>query len=182
MCESHAKASLFYNKGILNLSRSCRILRVIRIEELKSRQDRVVGKILRTLPEYFGFESAIVDYCDCARQSAYTTYAAVSKKHNVLGVSMIVMNNEMTAQLWLIAVSRESHRRGIGGLLLERSEQGAREMGRQYIMAKTIGPSQKNPNYLKTFEFYRKNGYSMVFEIADQIWGGSHCAIMVKKL
>jgi GNAT superfamily N-acetyltransferase len=134
------------------------------------------------LPEYFGFESSIVDYCDCARRPAYTTYAAIAEDDRKIGFSMLVMNNEMTAQIWVMGVMPEFHRQGVGRLLLEETEQGARALGRQYILAKTIGPSQNDSNFARTFNFYCKNGYTMVAEIADHIWGGSHCALMVKKL
>lgn len=48
-------------------------------------------------------------------------------------------------------------------------------------MARTIGPSQNDPNYLKTFNFYLHNGYSMLVEY-DFVWKGDYCAFMVKKL
>lgn len=141
----------------------------------------MVGQILRALPEYFGFEAGIVDFCEAARKMKNTTYAAITDDGTRAGFLLLTMNNNMTAEIWVMGVLPEFHGHGIGKALLERAETESRKRGRRYIMARTIGPSQNDPNYLKTFNFYLHNGYSMLVEY-DFVWKGDYCAFMVKKL
>jgi GNAT superfamily N-acetyltransferase len=72
-----------------------------------------------------------------------------------VGFSMLVMNSSQTAEVWVMGVLREFQGQGIGSALLARLEDEARKKGARYIMVKTIGPSQKDPYFLKTFSFYR---------------------------
>lgn len=140
-----------------------------------------MGQILRALPEYFGFEAGIVDFCEAARKSKNTTYAAIADDGTRVGFLLLTMNNDMTAEIWVMGVLPECHGQGIGKALLERAENESRKRGRRYLMARTIGPSQNDPNYLRTFNFYQNNGYSMLVEY-DFVWKGDYCAFMVKKL
>lgn len=152
-----------------------------RIAELRADQAKLVGQILRQLPDYFGFESAIVDYVDNARQPEFKTFVALDNSDKALGFIMITMNNEFTAQIWVMGVVPKSHGLGIGKALLAEAEKDSKARNRRFIMAKTVGPRDNDPNFLKTLSFYQRNGYTMVIEL-DYIWKGSSCAILVKQL
>ncbi len=143
--------------------------------------DRVVGRILRALPEYFPFESAIVDYCEAARKSKYLTIAAIDDSDHKKGFVMVTMNNDTTAQIWVMAVAPEVHSKGIGSQLLEEAETLARSSGAKYIMVKTVGPSDNNRNFLRTLNFYLFNQYTFLAEF-DFVWAPTHCAVLYKKL
>jgi len=155
--------------------------RKFQIKELRSNQDKVVRYVLRELPEYFGNENAVKQYGEDAKQPQSTTFAAVMEDGEKAGFATLVMNSESTAEIWVMAVLPEFHRQGIGSALLEKVHGECRREGRQFIMAKTLGPSASDENYLKTFAFYRKNGYSMLVEDA-LIWRSYPCAFMVCKL
>jgi GNAT superfamily N-acetyltransferase len=143
--------------------------------------DRIVGLVLRKLPDYFGSEAAILGYCKNARMPAYKTFVASGERGQTVGFAMLVMNNSMTAELWVMGVVPDFHGHGVGSSLVARLETEARKRGARYMMVKTIGPSQKDANFLRTFSFYLMNGYAMVVEY-DNIWKGDQCAILVKKL
>ena len=151
------------------------------IKELKLHKDRVVGKILRKLPQYFPFESRTIDLCKDARSPKYTAFCATDTSCEKVGICLLVMNNSSTAEIWLLAVSPEFHGQGIGTLLMARAENEARNRGRKYMLVRTISPSQNDPNYLRTFSFYKKLSYTFLFESED-IWQGTTCAFLVKKL
>ncbi|MBS1992664.1 MAG: GNAT family N-acetyltransferase [Cyanobacteria bacterium SZAS LIN-2] len=153
----------------------------IRIEQAVGNPDRIVGTILRTLPEYFGFESAIVDYCENARDEKYTTFVALSENADAMGFAMMVLNSDTTAELWVMGVLPAFHSRGIGARLVEAVETEARKRACKYLLVKTIGPSQNDPNFLKTFKFYLKQGFELLME-CDFLWAGSSCALLLKKL
>ena len=80
-----------------------------------------------------------------------------------------------------MAVLREFHGKGIGAKLVDAVETEARKKKCKYMLVKTVGPSQNDPNYFKTFNFYLKQGYELLME-CDFIWVGSFCAMLLKKL
>jgi len=151
------------------------------IVELKVDQEKIVGTVLRALPQYFRQESAIVDYCHNSKLPQYKTFASLTDGGNQVGFAMLVMNNSMTAEIWVMGVVPDFHGQGAGSLLLGRLEEESLKAGRNYLMAKTIGPSQNDPNYQKTVAFYIKNGFTMLVEW-DFIWKDDYCALMVKPL
>ena len=155
--------------------------RYFRIEKKLSDPSRIVGGILRDLPEHFGFESAIVDYMVDSRSPQFTTLVAFDIQEKPIGFIMMRDNNADVAEIWVLGVLKSAQNGGVGRALVEAGEREALQSGHKYVFLKTIGPAQNDPNYLSTYHFYLRNGY-LLLDQRDYFWSGSWCAFLVKKL
>lgn len=134
--------------------------------------------VLRALPEWFGIEEAIDYYLD--EIQGMTTYLALDGDA-VAGFMSITSHNPYTAEIHVMGVYPEYHRRGAGTALVEAAERWSRERGHEFLEVKTLGPSRPHEPYARTRAFYMKCGFLPLEEIHD-IWPGNPCLIMVKKL
>ena len=139
-----------------------------------------VERLLRALPDWFGIEQAVRDYVEDARTKP--TYLAVdSESAEVLGALLITRHFPETAEMHVLAVDPEHHRRGIGGALARRFEDDMRAEGVRLLEVKTMGPSSPDESYAKTLAFYRAIGYLPLDELHGY-WPEDPCLILVKPL
>ncbi len=138
-----------------------------------------VEKILRALPEWFGIESAIVNYC--ADSKVMPTYFAVLGNGTRVGFACIKFHNETTAEIHVIGILKEYHGNGIGRALIDYVAEQAKKQFCEYLMVKTIGTSSPDKNYAQTREFYPKVGFRPLAEF-DSIWPGYPYLLMIKKI
>jgi N-acetylglutamate synthase-like GNAT family acetyltransferase len=100
----------------------------------------------------------------------------------IAGFAAIHHHNADSAELHIIAVSRECHRRGVGRLLLKRIEREAVDAGARLLEVKTLGPSREDEGYARTRKFYLAMGF-IPLEETTALWGEDNPAlIMVKPL
>ena len=138
-----------------------------------------VEQLLRGLPEWFGIEESNRAYVDSARVLPST--AAVIDGE-IVGVCLVRLHNPLAAELHLLAVRRDFHRRGIGRRILDAVETHLRAEGVQLLQVKTFGPSGHSVEYERTRLFYEALGFVPLEERTD-IWGpGNPCLILVKPL
>lgn len=134
--------------------------------------------ILRSLPDWFGIESAIENYANEIR--SLPTLVAIHEGR-IAGFLSLKFHYTNSAELYLLAVRQEDHRRGIGSMLLTHAEEMVRQRGCQFLQVKTLGPSRPSPEYARTREFYLACGFSPLEELPD-LWPGNPCLIMIKYL
>lgn len=135
--------------------------------------------ILRSLPEWFGLEEYLVAYL--ADIDRLPTFGAIDGKH-VLGFLTVNRHFDCSAEIQVMAVSREYHRQGVGRRLVVHVEDLLIAQGVKYLQVKTIGPSYPDHFYPDTRAFYTSMGFSPLEETMA-IWGeGKPCLIMVKTL
>ncbi len=135
--------------------------------------------ILRSLPEWFGIDAAIVGYVDDIRRLP-TWIADVDGED--AGFVTVATHNESTAEIQVMAVRQSVHRRGVGRALLAAAETHARTAGHRMLEVKTLGPSRDNEPYARTRAFYAAMGFLPLEESAS-IWGERNpCLVMVKWL
>jgi ribosomal protein S18 acetylase RimI-like enzyme len=98
------------------------------------------------------------------------------------GFLSLKLHTEAAAEVYVIGVRPESHRRGLGTALLEVAEQYLRERGVEYLQVKTLGPSHPSEHYAATRSFYEARGFRPLEEL-PAIWGEENpCLILVKRL
>lgn len=85
------------------------------------------------------------------------------------------------AEIHLLAVRRDWHRRGVGTALVTSAERMAGADGANLLSVKTLGPSHPDPNYRRTRAFYHALGFLPVQELHG-LWPDNPCLIMVKPL
>ena len=147
--------------------------------EDKIRKKEVCLKILRDLPEWFGIESSLLKYSEEVMEKDF--YTVLISGEPVAFVS-VKINNEFTAEIYVIGMLKKFHRMGIGKILIEKIEKNLIEKGYKFLMVKTVSESLDNAAYAKTRLFYKKVGFLPLEEIVE-IWGEKNpCLIMVKTL
>lgn len=135
--------------------------------------------ILRSLPQWFGIEFAIVQY---ARDTGTLPTYVARTDGDVIGFLTLRMHNAFAAEISVMGVLPAWHRRGVGRRLVLAAEAYLREQDTRYLQVKTIGPSCDDPFYAQTRAFYFAVGFRPLEEI-KQIWDDHNpCLIMVKYL
>jgi GNAT superfamily N-acetyltransferase len=138
-----------------------------------------VDRLLRSLPEWFGIEAAIVDYVESAHR--LPTYLAWPPSGAAAGVLLAARHFPSSAEIHLMAVDRARHRRGAGRALVAALEADLVTDGASLLQVKTLGPTHPDPAYDATRRFYDALGFLPLEEIHG-LWPGNPCLIMVKPL
>jgi GNAT superfamily N-acetyltransferase len=142
-----------------------------------------VDALLRSLPEWFGIESSIVDYVKAAAD--LPTYVAWPARDRTapgpVGVLLAARHFPRAAEIYLMAVRRSEHRRGVGRALVSALERDLIADQVRFLQVKTLGPSHPDPGYIRTRLFYSGMGFAPLEENQD-LWPGNPCLIMLKVL
>src|SRR6056297_3145330 len=77
-------------------------------------------KILRSLPQWFGIESAIMDYSQGVKGRFFLT---AKVKEDVVGFISIKENTSYADEIYVTGIKIDFHRMGIGRELVERAYQ-----------------------------------------------------------
>ncbi|MEM8784170.1 MAG: GNAT family N-acetyltransferase [Planctomycetota bacterium] len=135
--------------------------------------------VLRTLPEWFGIESALVRY---AQQAGEGAAFAARRGGDLIGFATVRRHFPEAAEITCIAVRREDRGAGVGRLLIETLERWLVSEGARWLQVKTLAGSSPDPNYAQTRLFYLRQGFEP-FEELPTLWGEANpCLIMVKSL
>jgi GNAT superfamily N-acetyltransferase len=135
--------------------------------------------ILRSLPDWFGIEESIVDYL--RNIDVLTTYLAMSDG-DPIGFMTVKHHFPQSAELYVLAVRPEQHRRGVGRMLLNAVERCLRDQKVALLQVKTLSPSRKCEHYERTRQFYLSMGFLPLEEIPT-LWGPRNpCLLMAKAL
>ena len=146
-----------------------------------------VDRLLRSLPDWFGIESAIVEYVEMARElPTYLAWPSAAPqvregKRAPAGVLLAARHFPGAAEIYLMAVEPGTHRRGIGRGLVEALEADLIADGVELLQVKTLGPSRPDAGYDQTRQFYAAMGFRPLEEIHG-LWPENPCLIMVKLL
>ena len=135
--------------------------------------------ILRSLPEWFGIEESIIQYS--SEIDRLPTFLAIKTEH-VIGFLSLKQHSPYSAEIYVMGIVPEAHRRGIGQALIDKAQEWLREQDIEYLQVKTLGPSNVDPNFAKTRAFYMTMGFRSLEEF-KQIWDEQNpCLILVKRL
>lgn len=135
--------------------------------------------ILRSLPEWFGQEEALLGY---AHDASLLPTFSVAASGEPLAFLTLRPHFPETAEISCIAVRRQFRRTGAGRAMLRAAERWWRRQGGALLQVKTLGPSHPDPHYALTREFYRSCGFLRVEEFAT-LWSAQHpCLLLVKPL
>lgn len=142
----------------------------------------VVDRLLRSLPEWFGIESSIVDYVESAKElPTYLARPAGADSLPPIGVLLAARHFPGAAEIFLMAVERSAHRTGVGRALVAALERDLIADRVRLLQVKTLGPSHPDLGYAMTRLFYQAMGFSPLEENHD-MWPDSPCLIMIKVL
>jgi GNAT superfamily N-acetyltransferase len=147
--------------------------------EILRRADPVgVGRILGSLPDWFGIEEANRNYVTLA--GTLDSYIAVHDG-STIGVALIDRHFDESAELALIAVRAGCRAYGIGAQLVAAAEADLRADGCRYLEVHTVGPSFEHDGYADTRAFYGAIGFTPLHEFDGLEWDGP-TLVMIKAL
>ena len=99
-----------------------------------------------------------------------------------VGFAALKIHFAKSAEVCVMGVLKEHHRRGIGRRLISCCERFCRENGIEYLTVKTLDEAAKSTDYAKTREFYFSMGFCPL-EVFPLLWGEHNpCLLLVKHL
>jgi GNAT superfamily N-acetyltransferase len=144
------------------------------------RDPAAVDRLLRALPNWFGIAESVTEYVTAAGR--LPTYLAYPDGGNEpVGALLLARHFPEAAEVYLMAVAPDLHRRGVGRALLQAAEEDLSRDGAQFLQVKTLGPSRPDGGYQKTRSFYLSQGFAPLEEI-HELWPGNPCLILIKAL
>jgi ribosomal protein S18 acetylase RimI-like enzyme len=142
-------------------------------------QSSVCEPVLRSLPEWFGIEEATGRYIQDTER--FPTFLAQTGD-DVVGFLTLVEHSAYSAEIHVIAVRPEMHRKGVGAALVRAAERYLRQRGLEYLQVKTLSARHPDENYARTRRFYLAMGFQPLEEFPD-LWGTENpCLQMIKGL
>jgi ribosomal protein S18 acetylase RimI-like enzyme len=139
----------------------------------------ICREVLTALPQWFGIAQSVNDYIAVADRSP-TVVASVGTDD--VGFLTLVRHSEYAAEVYVMGVLPQLHRRGIGSHLLEHAERSLAADGVEFLQVKTLSPSKRDDGYARTRAFYVAKGFRPLEEFPD-LWGRENPALqMVKTL
>jgi len=146
-----------------------------RVEE--SGSGRICRTILEALPHWFGIPASVADYVAVADQSPSVIASAGPTD---VGIATIVSHSPYAAEVYVMGVLPDYHRRGVGRAMLRAAETRLARQGVEYLQVKTRGPSKPDEGYEKTRAFYLAYGFRPLEEF-PLLWDAENPALMLIK-
>jgi GNAT superfamily N-acetyltransferase len=138
-------------------------------------QGGACGPILRALPEWFGIETAREAYVEAI--SGLPTWLAGDR-----GFVTVKRHFPAAAEIYVMGVRPEAHRRGVGRALLQAAEVWLVGEGVRLLQVKTLAGSSAYEPYARTRAFYQSQGFLELEEL-PRLWDeGNPCLLLVKVL
>ncbi len=141
-----------------------------------------VEPILRSLPQWFGIDDATHHYIQVA--GAHPTLLAHESERGdpPIGFLTIWQHSAAAAEVYVMAVMPDYHRRGVGRALLTAAERYLRATGVRFLQVKTLSEKHPDVGYQKTRAFYDAMGFWLLEEFPD-LWGAHNpCWQLIKAL
>lgn len=100
----------------------------------------------------------------------------------MVGFLTVRQHGKYAAEIHVMGIRPEMHRRGIGRALVQTVEAALCGNGVEYLQVKTLSPAHPDGNYAKTRQFYLAMGFRPLEEFPN-LWGeGNPCLQMVKQV
>jgi GNAT superfamily N-acetyltransferase len=134
---------------------------------------------LRSLPDWFGIESAIRQYV--AEVESLDVWVAFVGDRPV-GILSLRHHFPLASEIHVMAVTSAFQGRGIGRALIAAAEGELRERKSEFLSVKTVAEGNPDPFYARTREFYLRAGFRPL-EVFPTLWDAwNPCLLMVKRV
>jgi catechol 2,3-dioxygenase-like lactoylglutathione lyase family enzyme/GNAT superfamily N-acetyltransferase len=151
--------------------------RSVTVREIATGKGAVCERILRSLPDWFGIESSIVDYVRAVEGMPMWVGEVAGE---TVGFVALELKNDSVAEVHVMGVQLEHHGHGVGTALLDAAYAYLAERGFEFLVVKTLGPSHKDEGYARTRRFYLARGFRPIEEFQG-VWApGNPCLVMVQ--
>lgn len=134
--------------------------------------------VLEALPDWFGIPESVEEYI---QGSADRVFFCAYEEDRPVGFLYLKQTGKDTAELAVMGVLKEYHRKGIGKKLFEAAKDAASQAGYSFLQVKTVRMG-KYEMYDKTNLFYLSLGFKE-FEMFPTLWDENNpCQIYVMAL
>ena len=151
------------------------------ISEVTDRKEksRITRKVLEALTDWFGIAESREKYIRDAED--LQMFASFDENGEADGFICLKETGKDTAEIAVIGVLKEYHRRGIGRELFLKAKEAAKERGYSFLQVKTVQMG-RYPEYDDTNRFYLSLGFKE-FEVIPDLWDENNpCQIYVLAL
>lgn len=124
-------------------------------------KQQICNNILRELPEWFGIESAIVEYTN---EVANQMFFAARENGHMVGFISVKKHYDKSAEIYVMGIVSNCHRKGIGMNLIAMVKNRLRDQKVRYLTVKTLSESACSEPYDKTRRFYFSQGFEPLEE------------------
>ncbi|MGE3062611.1 MAG: GNAT family N-acetyltransferase [bacterium] len=145
--------------------------------EDKIERRKICDKVLHSLSDWFGIESAILDYIKGVGDGFFISTFIDGKS---VGFASMHETSAYANEIYVMGILRGNHRMGIGRRMIEICSEECRKNEKKFLIVKTISEKLNNPFYKNTREFYKSTGF-MELEELPTLWGEKNpCLNMIK--
>lgn len=135
--------------------------------------------VLRSLPDWFGLEEAIVEYREAVEREP-TWVVRAPGASDIVGFVTLRRHFPASGEIFCLALRSEWHGRGVGRALVARAESELAADGAEFLQVKTLGPSRENEPYARTRRFYEAVGFRPLEE-TTAFWGEVNPTLVLVK-
>ena len=136
-------------------------------------------RVLRTLPAWFGRESALMMYAQ--NTTELPTFIA-EDEGQIVGFLSLRQHYPSTWEVDCMAIEASHRNRGVGQTLHAHAQDWLVTQGVQVLQVKTLAETHPSLEYASTREFYKRIGYLPLEEFTTLWDATTPCLVMVKPL
>ncbi len=138
--------------------------------------EKACRQLTASLPEWFGIPEANERYAKgCLERTSF----CAKLENNFVGLIVLEFPFPNNANIYWMAVDKSFHHQGVGTQLLQIAQNYCFEQKVNTITVETLSPKHHDPHYLKTYQFYERNGFKPLFELMT--YGPDHIMCYLEK-
>lgn len=154
---------------------------MIMIKEIINEEEKtkIADEILHMLPDWFGIEESTQEYIV---ESKSMPFLVAYEGEFAVGFLAIKETSPYAAEIYVMGIHPQSHRRGIGKQLYDACYRWCNEHNVEYLQVKTLDYSNRDPYYAKTRCFYEAMGFRPM-ECFKTLWDEwNPCLVMIQAI
>lgn len=145
----------------------------------KKEKIKIAREILEGLPNWFGIPESIDEYVEESKKMPFYT---VVDQECTIGFVAIKQHNDFAAEVYVMGINAQYHRRGVGKKLMACCETFCKKKGIAFLQVKTLDETHPDPYYAKTRAFYYAMGFRPL-EVFPSLWDiANPCLLMIKSV
>ncbi len=146
--------------------------------EEEREKERIAKNILAQLPDWFGLPESTKEYITCSKKMPFWIYKEGEEEKGFISLKE---TSPYTAELYVMGVLQDEHRKGIGTQLFEALCSYAKQKGYEFLQVKTVQKGHYK-EYDQTNAFYEKMGFREL-ECLPTLWDEwNPCQIYIKTI